>query len=318
MGTDQTLSQRLMAMREALRRRRRRRIGWALTGGAVAIGAALLLWVRSPAPPVVQPWEGPLPPVSGVATGHDTYVPGWHLVWDDEFDNPHLTARLWNIQHLAYPYNNQLQFYRRQAVTVSGGALHITVSHAAYGGRPYTSGMLTTQGRFAFRYGMVVIRARLPAGQGLFPAIWMLPVAQPPPLPEVDIMESIGRTPHHVYMTLHYLRNGAQNNVGDYYAGPNFTTTFHTFALLWSPHELVWEVDGVTRETITSGVPRVRMYLILNVAVGGAFPGSPNSTDHWPQHFVVQYVRIYKSGSAPAIPGRGHRVALPALAWARV
>ena len=303
-------SERLIAIQQQWKARQRLK-RWILSVFLVLVGGltggALTLWaIRAPIknPSYLNvPWRGPLPPVSDIAAGHNTAIPGWHLIWDDEFDSRRLTQSLWDIMNYHYPYNQQLQFYASRNVTVSDGALHVLVNKQPFDGFSYTSGMVTTKTTQSFLYGMIVISAKLPAGQGLFPAIWMLPATGRSTLPEVDIMEAIGRHPHHVYMTLHYNGpHGGVINIGAPYSGPNFSKNYHRYALIWTPTKLVWLVDGVVRYQESQYVPHKPLYLLMNVAVGGSWPGAPTATDHWPQQLSVQYVRVYQSGAAPKFP----------------
>ena len=297
-----SLSQALREAEHASARRRRHRLLLALAGGVVLAAGSLA--ARRAATQQVPPRPvlvGPLPSPTVIGITHDTRLPGWHLVWDDEFDSQALTNRLWTINSFQYPYNSQLQYYSASHVQVAHGNLYISVTPHAAHGQPYTSGMLTTNGTMAWKYGLLVIRAKLPADAGLFSAIWMLPAhAGKTVLPEVDIAEAKGSLPHHLVMTLHWSGPGRSiQSLGAPYNGPNFTTGFHTFSLKWTPTQLTWYVDGVARFTMTQHVPHVPMYLILNVAVGGAFPGSPLPTDHWPASMIVKYVRLYKPGNPP-------------------
>ncbi len=306
-GGPSSLSERLGTFQRQAARRRVVRTVVIVTAAVAAVlgGNVLLASLRPPLPAPTPVWAGPVPPAASIAATHDTRLAGWHLVWDDEFDSPPLTYRLWSVKSFLYPYNYQLQYYSRSHVAVAAGALHLTVTNTPEDGRPYTSAWVSTQGTMAWQYGMIVIRAKLPADAGLFPALWMLPAdAGKVVLPEVDIMEAKGGHVHRVFMTLHWAGPGRSlQSTGTSYAGPNFTTGFHTFALKWTPHQLTWYVDGVVRFQTTQHVPHVPMYVIMDVAVGGAFPGNPPPTDRWPAAMVVKYVRLYKPGPpAPPIP----------------
>lgn len=307
------LSVLLWKMEKMYARYKRVRLWMTVVALFVVAGTAGFGWWRSRAD-VMTPLSGPIPSVAQRTKGHSTTLPGWTLVWEDDFTNPHVTARLWNFMNWRYPYNGQLESYSSSNLQDQGGMLHIAVKPNLLGIRPYTSGMITTWGKFSLKYGLVVVRARLPAGQGLFPAIWMVPATSIPTMaqsdifPEIDIMENVGRLPNKVFMTLHYqAADHSIVNVGAPFTGPNFTQGFHTFALKWTPTSLVWMVDGVPRETLTTDIPIVREYLIINVAVGGQFPGNPTSSDHWPQQMLVKYVRIYKQTASSAPTGEQRR-----------
>lgn len=287
---------RQLEMRWAKRRLRRR-----LTLGTfgllilILLGVIWRIWSLPPYPALPAPLRGALPPVSHIARHHHANIPGWHLVWDDEFDRPALTARLWNITNFQYPYNSQLQFYSRRYVSVRHGILHLIAMPHANHNKPFTSGMITTQHRFALHYGLIVIRAKLPTGKGLFPAIWLLPSQPHQVLPEIDMMEAIGRLPHHVFFSIHWRKaNGLIGNEGFPYTGATFAKTYHTYTLNWSPTRIQWSVDGKLLYQTTNHVPQVPMYLLMNLAVGGYWPGPVSPHDKWPQSLDVQYVRIYQ------------------------
>jgi beta-glucanase (GH16 family) len=155
-------------------------------------------------------------------------------------------------------------------------------------GRPYESGVVTTQPSFSQRYGYFEARAKLPEGKGLWPALWMLPSDMSWP-PEIDVMESIG-DPLTAYMSVHSKTDG------------NFTQTvkladrgFHTFAVSWDPKTLVWYVDGVeVSRRPTPADMHKPMYFIANLAVGGNWPGAPDASTRFPADFVIQFIRAYR------------------------
>jgi beta-glucanase (GH16 family) len=115
--------------------------------------------------------------------------------------------------------------------------------------------------------------------------------------PEIDILELVGDDPHRVHMTLHYGSRSDRSADASDFAGPDFTAGFHTFSLEWVPGRIRWLVDGVVRKTATRHVPDKAMNLILNTSVGGKWPGPPDHTTELPQHFTVDYIRVYQSES---------------------
>ena len=177
-----------------------------------------------------------------------------------------------------------------------------------YGPCRYTSARLKTQGRFAQAYGRFAARIRIPRGQGLWPAFWMLGdnIASVgwPGSGEIDVMENIGREPRVVHGTMHGPGYSGANGIG----GPDtlpqgaFADTFHVYAVEWSPGEIRWMVDDTTyfRTTPGSLPPGTRwvydhpFFLLLNVAVGGGWPGDPDTTTTFPQQMVVDWVRVYR------------------------
>jgi beta-glucanase (GH16 family) len=216
----------------------------------------------------------------------------WQLTFGDNFDDPILDILKWNTQ---YPSGNsgEKQYYAPEAISLQDGILKITAEDHQMNGYPYTSGIITTQERFSQKFGLFTIRAKLPKGQGFWPAFWMLP-EQPDYPTEIDIFEMLGKDTNTIYMSNHWKDTGdrhEQHIVS--YQGPDFSTKFHTFSLVWSPSELIWFVDGVEQYRTTEGVPATPMFLLVNLAVGGKWPGNPNKTTPFPGSMEVDYLHIY-------------------------
>jgi beta-glucanase (GH16 family) len=242
---------------------------------------------------------------------------GWDLVWNDEFDGTTIDFTKWEHEVNGQGGgNNELQYYTDRELNslIDDGKLVIRALKETYTGpdgtREYTSARLRTKNKGDWKYGRFEIRAKLPIGQGLWPAIWMLPTDWVyggwAASGEVDIMEMLGHEPQKVYGTLHY---GGQypNNVhsGDSYSlyVGSFSSTYHTFALEWEENEFRWYVDDVLYLTQTSwsttNAPYPapfdqRFHILLNIAVGGNWPGNPDQTTTFPQTMIVDYVRVYK------------------------
>ena len=240
----------------------------------------------------------------------------YRLVWSDEFAGTQLDASKWEAQvgdgcpQLCGWGNNELQYYRSQNASVAGGLLTITAKQEPYGGRNYTSARLRTRNRGDWTYGRIEMRAQMPVGQGLWPAFWMLPTDNVygtwAASGEIDIVEYLGHQTHRVFGTLHYggsyPLNQSSSNADTLDAG-SFSDGFHDFALEWEPCEMRWYVDGLLyatqRDWNSSGGPYpapfdARFHLLLNLAVGGYLPGSPDATTVFPQQLVVDYVRVYQ------------------------
>jgi len=260
------------------------------------------------------------PSIDGIAAQN------WQLVWNDEFDGSTIDSSRWEHEvNGDGGGNNELQYYtaRPENSFVSGGALHIRALREEYRGRSYTSARLRTKTRGDWTYGRFEARARLPKGQGLWPAFWMLPTDWEfggwASSGEIDIMELVGHEPRVVYGTIHYGGEWPDNTSsgGSYRLSgeQDFSDDFHTFALEWEPEELRWYVDGhhylTQRKWHSEGgefpAPfNRRFHLLLNVAVGGDWPGSPGETTVFPQEMVVDYVRVYRDAeTAPGwqVPG---------------
>lgn len=219
-------------------------------------------------------------------------LPGWHLVWSDDFNGPALDAGRWRVEDAALVKNNELQYYAPDDVYLENGWLVLRSQRRAMGGREFTSGLVETKGKFAQAYGRFEFRARLPRTQGLWPAIWMLPDDGSWP-PEIDIMESVGSQPTVVCLSLHTGTWPEVETQTRDHLGPDYSEAFHVFALEWEPGELRWYVDGELRFSTADSVPDKPFYLILNTAVGGTMPGDPDDTTVFPQYFQVDYVRVY-------------------------
>lgn len=204
--------------------------------------------------------------------------------------------------------NNELQYYtdRPENVTVQNGYLIITAREESYKGSPYTSARLITKNKFDQAYGRFEARIRLPWGQGIWPAFWMLGAdIDENPWPgagEIDIMEYRGQEPTIVLGTVHGPGYSADNAVSKSFTLENdrFDTGFHVFGIEWGPEYVNFYVDDVLYNQITpADVPGEWVFdkpffLLMNVAVGGSFVGSPNGETVFPQTMLVDYVRVYK------------------------
>jgi beta-glucanase (GH16 family) len=228
-----------------------------------------------------------------------------NLVWSDEFNTASLNTGIWNYETGAGGWgNNELQTYTNSLnnVHIDSGYLHITALNpsSAY----YTSGRITTMGKKEFTWGRVNIRAKLPQGKGIWPALWMLGANYPSvgwvKCGEIDIMELLGQASSVVYGTAHWDNNGYLNRSNSFtLSGSSFSSGFHTFSLVWTPNQLKWLVDNyeffnLSRSEINTFPFDLPQFFIFNIAVGGNWPGSPDQTTIFPQHMIVDYIRIYQ------------------------
>ena len=250
----------------------------------------------------------------------------WRLSWSDEFDGPAgaaLNHDKWTAETGGGGWGNQeLEFYTddvENAHLDGHGVLVITAINRTlpdafkcwYGPCRYTSARLITKGKFTQAFGRFEARIKLPAGQGMWPAFWLLGADIDkvgwPRCGEIDIMENIGRAPSVVRGTIHGPGYSGANGLGADYTlpqGRRFADDFHTYAVEWEPEAVRWYVDGQLYETRTpadlpAGARWVYdhpFFIILNVAVGGAWPGSPDATTIFPQKMLVDYVRVYRHG----------------------
>lgn len=237
------------------------------------------------------------------------------LVWQDEFDNdgqPNAENWSYNIGTGENGWgNSELQFYtdRPENVTIQNGILVITAKEEDYNGSSYTSARLLTKGKFEQTYGRFEARIRMPYGKGLWPAFWLLGdddngASNWPDIGEIDIMEYVGNEPTKVFGTVHGPGYSGANGVTKSYdlINDRFDTGFHVFGIEWGPDYINYYVDDVLYNQITpKDVPGEWVfndgpfYIILNVAVGGLLPGSPNAETVFPQTMLVDYVRVYKN-----------------------
>jgi beta-glucanase (GH16 family) len=219
-------------------------------------------------------------------------IKGWKLVWEDEFENNTIDESKWRVENAALFKNHELQYYAPDDVILKNGFLVLRSQKRSMKGREYTSGLVETQGKFKQAYGRFEIRAKLPKGQGIWPAHWLMnAVGQWPP--EIDIMELKGNEPHKIHMTNHYGKWPDNKHEGKDFVGPDFSKNFHTFAIEWEPDEIRWYIDGVKRFSTRKNVPAVPFYIVLNTAVGGDWPGNPDKTTKFPQYHEIDYVRVY-------------------------
>jgi beta-glucanase (GH16 family) len=247
-------------------------------------------------------------------------LPGWTLVWSDEFDQPSGSAP--NSAKWAYDTgatgwgNNEKQHYtsRTNNARIEDGMLVIEARQENYQGANYTSARLKTQGKAAWTYGRIEARIKVPRGQGIWPAFWMLGTNITsvgwPRCGEIDILENIGREPKIVHGTVHGPGYSGANGIGGPYSlpgNPDFADDFHVYAVEWSTNQIKWFVNGIQFFTLTpASLPKgaawvftAPQFLILNVAVGGNWPGYPDSTTQFPQRMTVDYVRVYTASNAP-------------------
>lgn len=241
----------------------------------------------------------PTADADGVITPN-TY-PKMTLVWSDEFDGTQLNTNFWTYERGAGGWgNNELQEYTNSAdnVFLENGRLHIK---AIKDGSKYTSGRIITNGKKEFKYGRIDIRAKMPAGKGIWPALWMLgnniSSVNWPSCGEIDIMEYLGHETNKVYGTAHY-EDGGHKYQGNSYSlsAGNFNEKFHVFTLVWQENSMVWYVDYQKFYQFSRvGVPfNNSFFFIMNVAVGGNWPGNPDNTTVFPQTMVVDYVRVFQ------------------------
>lgn len=236
---------------------------------------------------------------------------GFQLVWQDEFENDVLSSA-WSHEIGTGDNgwgNNELQYYRRENTELMDGFLVIEARKENFGEREYTSSRIVTQGKQSFQYGRIDIRAKLPQGQGIWPALWMLGSnfnqVGWPACGEIDIMEMVGGNANGrdntVHGTVHWDNNGEYASyTGSYTLNVGkFSDEFHVFSIIWDQQSIRWLVDDQQFHTIDITPAALsefhqEYFLIFNVAVGGNWPGSPDSSTAFPQRMIVDYVRVFQ------------------------
>ena len=252
------------------------------------------------------------------------YAQCWNLIWEDEFEGNSLNLNKWSYQIGGQGWgNNELQFYTAGPnIEVSDGTLKIIAKEDLNNGYPnndYTSSRIRSIDQGDWRYGKMEARIRMPIGQGIWPAFWMMPTESVyggwPASGEIDIMEYLGHQPSTIHGTCHYGfawdNKGSSGNFTNLPSG-NFHEAFHLFSIEWEPDEIRWYLDGQLYHQITADHPDFEVFnwpfdqkfhFILNVAVGGNWPGSPDATTLFPQTMEVDWVRTYQRFEDLAISG---------------
>ena len=248
------------------------------------------------------------------------------LLWSDEFNGTELDLTKWSYQigdgcdiNLCQWGNNELQWYtnNKENVDVSNGTLKIKALNQSLNNRNYSSGRIRSINKGDLKYGRIEARMKLPIGQGIWPAFWMLPTDNVyggwPSSGELDIMEYLGHEPQKVHATLHF-GNAWPNNSSttNSYSKPlsKLSDGFHEIVLEWRENEIKWFIDGYLYATKTNADLNghqwpfdQKFHLLFNLAVGGNWPGNPNSSTLFPQTFEIDYVRVYDMVGGPHLTG---------------
>jgi beta-glucanase (GH16 family) len=245
------------------------------------------------------------------------------LIWSDEFDGPigsPVDGSKWVFDLGGGGWgNNEFELYTASSRNASiDGEGHLVITaikeklpkkpRCWYGRCKYSSARLKTRGKFEQTYGRFEARIKLPFGQGIWPAFWMLgsdiDTAGWPSCGEIDIMENIGREPSTSHGTIHGPGYSGSKGIGAPYnlAGVAFSEEFHVFAVEWEPGAIRGYVDDDLFQTRTpADLPKGKrwvfdhpFFLLMNLAVGGSWPGNPDATTRFPQKMYVDYVRVYE------------------------
>ena len=258
------------------------------------------------------PTPAPTPVAAEVNADPRDYAQYTEMVWNDEFTGSAIDPAKWAYETGGGGWgNNELEYYTSSSENsyINNGNLVIEAKRQAQGGRDYTSARMLTKGKQSFKYGRIDVRAKLPQGQGLWPAIWMLgaDIDQNnwPKCGEIDMMELRGQQPNKFLTTMHFskpdgsheLKGGPDQTL----ANGNFSDDFHVFSSVRSKNQIRFYLDGNLYYTFTNGDVGSNNYpfnnpffMLLNVAVGGDFLGNPDATTVFPQQMQVDYVRYYQ------------------------
>ena len=249
--------------------------------------------------------------------GHSSPLsyPGLTLSWREEFDGSSLDDGSWSHEVGSGNGgwgNRELQHYRPENTSVRDGFLVITARKESYAGSAYTSSRISTLGKREFTYGRIDVRARMPAGQGLWPAIWMLGsrVLEVgwPACGEIDVAEMIGGRGREdtVHGTLHWQGPEGHRYEGGSLMVPTWTfdQKFHVFSVIWDEDRIRWLANDRPYHQVDTASPEFRAFdhpfhLVINLAVGGNWPAGPDESTVFPQRLVIDYIRVFQRQTAP-------------------
>ena len=226
---------------------------------------------------------------------------GWGApVFEEQFHGDRIDRGVWEVADWASSVNNELQYYHPDQTLVYDGGLHLWAERDASwsNGRNYNSGLVRTWQEWS--YGRFEVRAKLPYGQGYWPAIWLLPRDAPWPAGgEIDIMEARGDRPYGMSSALHWGWDAGSRQYRSqwYESGANFQEGYHDYAVEWEVGTVRFYVDGVNHLTLFEpdvGIPGTPKSIVLNLAVGGDYPGPPSDSTPFPAPFDIDYVRVWE------------------------
>jgi len=251
--------------------------------------------------------------IPGAGYSTPTEYDGWSMHWSDEFDGEELDENFWTYEIGNGDWgwgNNELEYYKKENTSIIDGNLVIEAKEESHFGFDYTSSRIITRDKFEFKFGRVDIRAVLPEGQGIWPALWMLGenINQVgwPKCGEIDIMELVGHEPSDVHATVHYANpNGDRIMKGSstkLSGGQKFSEEFHVFSIIWEEDKIEFFLDDVKYHSVSKTSLGAQnpypfndpFFFIFNVAVGGQWPGSPDNTTVFPQHMIIDYIRVFQ------------------------
>lgn len=228
----------------------------------------------------------------------------WEITFYDGFTDPMLDMTKWNT---GLPWgsannaaNGESQMYAGEAVSQRNGKLEIhavkptvPVEHWTHDFFSYISGMVTTVGKYQFKYGYVEARIKMPQGKGIWPAFWLLP-GDPYGTwpPEIDIVEFHGDKLKKVFMSYHYDPGSGPEHIANELNGKDFSLNYYTFGMNWQPDKIEWFINNKRVFSTTQSISTHEMYILINIAVGGYWPGYPDDTTPFPQKMLIDWVRV--------------------------
>lgn len=243
-----------------------------------------------------------------------TNYDGMTLVWADEFDGTEINSEVWSFdigdgcdQGICGWGNQELQFYQEENASIIEGNLVIEAKEQPRGGKNYTSSRLLTKNKLTFQYGRIDIRAVMPSTQSMWPALWMLGANIDevgwPACGEIDIMEMVGGGDDDAitHGTVHWDNNGSYANFGRSFRKTTgkLSEDYHVYSIVWDEEKIVWLFDDMQYNVIDITPDALsefqnEFYMILNIAVGGTWPGDPDETTLFPNWMIVDYIRYFQ------------------------
>lgn len=241
------------------------------------------------ATPVVTP--APTPTALPTAAPTTEY---WEkgLIFFDDF-NDGLKIDKYTFLDRGENYNQEIQYYHPDNIFIKDGNLVIRAEKRNYKDHEYVSGRLETYSKLEFLYGRIEIKAKYPAGNGLFVAIWLL--SNEENLPEIDILEVLGENPGKIWVVNHYKKDSETLRTYNTYRIKS-PDEFHVYCLDWNKNKISWFIDDELIHTSEKGIPQKKMYLVINLALGGIWPVLPDDSTVFPADLLIDYIKIYEEG----------------------
>ena len=249
--------------------------------------------------------------VSNASTNVSAATSAWNPIFTDEFDGP-LDSSKWRNHYDGSGQdcengrsNGERQAYMASNSYTENGKLLLKAENKSNCGVPYTSGSVSTLGKFDYQYGYAEASIKSTKGKGMWPAFWLVPSKVDTWLPEIDILEQVDVNKEENVMTAHYNDASGKEigNTGNYKPGGSLADTYHTYGTLWMPDKLVWYIDGVERfrDTNPAHIAQQKLFIILNLAVGGSWPGYPDASTPFPGYLSTDWVRVYQGGDESSV-----------------